>query len=188
MEEPPTDSKDWTWVLERECPECGLDLATVSPEELAARFRSNAATWRQLLARGDLVSQRPPVRAGGEIRWSALEYGAHMRDVYQLFLERLNLMLADDDPQFSNWDQDAAATEKRYADEDASKVAYSLALVAGRIADLVDRVGRNQWQRTGRRSDGKSFTVESILRYLLHDATHHVADVQAGYEALTDDE
>ena len=35
----------------------------------------------------------------------------------------------------------------------------------------------DQWQRTGRRSNGSAFTVESIGRYHLHDVVHHLWDV-----------
>jgi hypothetical protein len=35
----------------------------------------------------------------------------------------------------------------------------------------------SQWQRTGRRSDGASFTVETFARYLIHDPVHHLYDV-----------
>ena len=34
-----------------------------------------------------------------------------------------------------------------------------------------------QWQRTGRRSDGASFTVETFARYFIHDPVHHLYDV-----------
>jgi hypothetical protein len=36
-----------------------------------------------------------------------------------------------------------------------------------------------QWARTGRRSDGAAFTVESFARYFVHDPVHHLHDVQA---------
>jgi hypothetical protein len=32
--------------------------------------------------------------------------------------------------------------------------------------------------RTGRRSDGATFSVGSISRYMVHDTIHHVADVE----------
>ncbi len=49
--------------------------------------------------------------------WSPLEYACHVRDVFPLFDERLVLMLAQDGPQYANWDQDATAVE-RYAEQD----------------------------------------------------------------------
>ncbi|MGA9077285.1 MAG: hypothetical protein WB383_02990 [Acidimicrobiales bacterium] len=32
--------------------------------------------------------------------------------------------------------------------------------------------------RTGRRSDGATFSVGAISRYMVHDMIHHVADVE----------
>jgi len=34
-----------------------------------------------------------------------------------------------------------------------------------------------QWRRTGNRSDGASFTVETFARYFVHDPVHHLYDV-----------
>jgi hypothetical protein len=34
-----------------------------------------------------------------------------------------------------------------------------------------------QWERTGRRSDGARFTVETFARYFIHDPVHHLYDV-----------
>jgi len=38
-------------------------------------------------------------------------------------------------------------------------------------------VSGDQWQRTGFRSDGAWFTVESFARYFIHDLVHHLYDV-----------
>ena len=47
------DTKDWTWVLETVCPECGFDAAAFPREEVGAMLRANAEQWRVLLA-GDI--------------------------------------------------------------------------------------------------------------------------------------
>ncbi len=184
MEHPPPDSKDWTWVLHEPCPECGFDASGISPDQVAGRVRSNAAAWRAALNRGPLVEQRPPTGPGQPPQWSALEYGAHVRDVYALAVERLTLMLKKKNPTFANWDQDATAQEENYAGQDVNKVSYDLAVEAGRFADLLDRVRGDQWERTGMRSDGAAFTVASFALYLLHDPVHHLADVERGFEAI----
>ena len=51
-------------------------------------------------------------------KWSALEYGCHVRDVFRRYDERLHLMLSETDPLFPNWDQDATAVEDDYAEQD----------------------------------------------------------------------
>ena len=62
--------------------------------------------------------------------WSPLEYGAHVRDVYRLFDERLALMLTEDEPTFADWDQDVTAREQRYAEQDPEVVADELEAAA----------------------------------------------------------
>ncbi len=177
-DEPVPDLQDWTWVLERPCPQCGYDVTRHSREKLGAEFRADAARWRGLLGHVD-VAVRPSPRV-----WSALEYGCHVRDVYELFLHRLTLMLTKDDPPFPNWDQDETAIEKDYRHDDPARVAHDLAVNAGRLADAFDKVSGADWQRGGVRSDGAEFTIETFGLYLLHDPTHHVWDAERGYETL----
>jgi len=88
------DTKDWTWVLARPCPECGFDT--------------------------------------------------------QAF---------------------------RYAEQDPAEVAAALRQAAFAIAGRFEGVTGAQWQRTGHRSDGASFTVETFARYFVHDPVHHLYDV-----------
>lgn len=172
------ETKDWTWVLERRCDECGFDAAAFPRDEVGPMVRDNAAAWRNLLAHQE-VRTRP-----SDDRWSGLEYACHVRDVFRLYDERLQLMLADDDPLYPNWDQDEAAISGRYGEEDPDRVADEIESGAGRLADRFDEVSGDQWQRPGRRSDGASFTVESFARYFVHDPIHHLHDVRQGYERL----
>ena len=41
-----------------------------------------------------------------------------------------------------------------------------------------------QWSRTGTRSDGVDFTVETFAVYFVHDPIHHAWDIEEGYRAL----
>ena len=176
------DTKDWAWVLERPCPECGFDAATVAPEQVGRMVRDNAAEWQQVLARPrDELAARP-----SDDRWSALEYACHVRDVFRLYDQRLALMLAEDDPDFANWDQDDTAVAERYNEQDPAHVASAIAEAAGPLAARFDGVTGDAWQRTGNRSDGAIFTVASFARYLIHDPVHHLDDVAKGFAVLAD--
>ena len=165
------DDKDWTWVLERVCPECGFDTLDVDRDELASRIARTTDAWRTILD-GPHVGERPDERT-----WSPLEYACHVRDVHRVYAGRVRRMLDEDDPRYENWDQDATAIEDRYSEQDAVTVAGELDAAGSDLGDVFDSVEGEGWDRTGRRSDGASFTVDSIGRYYLHDIEHHIWDV-----------
>ncbi|HEV7525482.1 MAG TPA: DinB family protein [Acidimicrobiia bacterium] len=167
------DTKNWTWVLEQTCSECGVDVTQFARTDIGRLIRENAAQWQHVLA-GERVRERP-----NDEMWSPLEYGCHIRDVYRIMLGRLDLMLAQDNPTFANWDQDATAAEDAYEAQDPAQVAHELAHAAAPIAERFDGLEPAQWARTGARSDGSRFTVESLGRYALHDVVHHLVDVPA---------
>lgn len=169
------DTKDWTWVLRRPCPECGLDTRSVDVTGLPERIRAIAADWHRTLTARDDVRTRPRPQV-----WSPLEYGCHVRDVLRVFDRRLLLMLTQDDARFDDWDQDAAAVEGDYAGQDPLAVDRQLQDAAAVIADRYAGVHGDQWRREGLRSNGSRFTVDTFGRYLLHDLVHHVHDVGVG--------
>ncbi|MDQ4124238.1 MAG: DinB family protein [Actinomycetota bacterium] len=172
------DTKDWTWVLERRCEECGFEASAFPRDQVGAMVRANAAEWRDLLALPE-ARMRP-----SDDRWSCLEYACHVRDVFRLYDRRLRMMLAEEDPLYPNWDQDEAAVSGGYDREDPARVADEIETAAEALARRFDGVQVDQWLRPGRRSDGAAFTVESFARYFVHDPIHHLADVRRGYEAL----
>ncbi|MFF2351604.1 DinB family protein [Kitasatospora sp. NPDC058115] len=167
------DTKDWTWVLERPCADCGLDAGAVVREDVAGMIRANAAGWVRVLAgEPEALRRRPRPEV-----WSDLEYACHVRDVFRLFHVRLNLILEEDDPLFPNWDQDETAVAERYGEQRPAVVAGELEEAAQVLAAAFAGVSGAQWGRTGNRSDGARFTVESFARYLIHDPVHHLYDV-----------
>ena len=84
---PEPDDKDWTWTLQRPCPECGFDTAAIEPVAIPALVRDAASRWPDVLARPDAATRPAPTT------WSPLEYACHVRDVHRLFQQRLELML-----------------------------------------------------------------------------------------------
>lgn len=174
------DTKDWTWVLRRACPQCGFDPAAWPRAGLAAAFRANAAGWRAVLTADGPA--RPLHERPADGVWSPVEYACHVRDVYRLFHGRAAAMLTKEGSTFADWDQNRAAVEGGYGSAEPERVAAELECSAHALAELYDGVDEAGWGRTGRRGDGAPFTVESLGRYALHDVHHHLRDV-AGAEA-----
>jgi hypothetical protein len=164
------DPKDWTWVLQRRCPECGLDTRSLARADIAAAISANAASWQQALS----TSGDPAVRPA-PATWSPVEYACHVRDLLVLSGQRLGLMLAEQDPVFANWDQDEAL--KQYGELVPAEVISELTAAAAVAASRFAEVTPGQWLRRGRRSDGVPYTVETFGRNLVHEVVHHLSDV-----------
>lgn len=172
------DGKDWTWVLERPCRECGLTAADVEPAAVGELVRASLPRWRAALERPD-VTQRPDPST-----WSVLEYGCHVRDVFTIFRARLGLVLTHGGPdgegaRFENWDQDATAVEERYGEQDPAVVSAELSSAGEQLADAFSAVPDRAWDHVGLRSNGSAFTTATLAQYCWHDVAHHLVDVGA---------
>ncbi|MFI6956886.1 DinB family protein [Nocardia sp. NPDC050408] len=185
------DVKNWTWVLERSCLECGFDPESVTYAAVPDLAREYAGRLAATLGRPD-AAVRP-----NDSTWSALEYAAHVRDVCRIFTYRAaiaartdavdpkvpgfdakGLDSADGVPVFSNWDQDVTAGADQYDKQDPRKVAGELSDAAEAVARAFASVPEAALGNQARRSDGSVFTVESLAVYFLHDVIHHVHDVR----------
>lgn len=167
------DTKDWTWVLEQPCAECGFEPTAQTLADVPRLIHDTAMVWSVVLRRPG-AKERPAPDV-----WSPLEYACHVRDVHRLFAERVQLMLTEDEPRFANWDQDETAIEARYDEQDPAEVDVDLIEAAGHVAGLYSTVTAETSGRRGFRSNGSVFTVETLGLYHLHDVVHHVHDVGA---------
>lgn len=166
------DTKDWTWVIEESCPECGFDPSTVSRDNLVPRMTSALEAWSAVPTRDD-VDARPDADT-----WSPGEYAAHIVDVCAVMADRIALILNEDDPEFANWDQDQAAADGDYANRDSQQTAVVLPTAAATLTERFAQVSGDEWERTGRRSNGSRFTAYTLGVYALHDIEHHLWDVR----------
>ncbi len=157
------------------CAGCGLDLRDVARDELSGRVRYEASLWPALLASDDdaiRVRPRPST-------WSALEYGAHVRDVLSLFADRVMRMLAEDSPELGWWDHEAAIDDGWDNELEAAAVADDLLRNADHLGAVLDRVPNDDgWPRVGVRRAGEEFTIELLARFALHELVHHRQDAQ----------
>ena len=166
------ETKDWTWVTTRACPDCGFDPQAITLANLPAAILKETALWSDVLAQHGIAKRTDP-RV-----WSVLEYGAHVRDVLIVMHARVERMLAEDNPALPSWDQDQAAVDGRYESLNPALLVDEIAIEARMLANTYARVTPEQQGRPGRRSDGSEFTVLSLGQYLLHDLHHHAWDVR----------
>lgn len=159
-------------MLREPCPDCGYAAVEHDPTGVGGRVLETLPRWQDVLQRAE-ARERP---APGT--WSPTEYACHVRDVFVVFGRRVQLMLDHDDPPFDNWDQDVTAIEDDYASQLPSEVATQLVAAGRAAAEVFAAVPDDAWQRTGRRSNGSTFTVATLALYFEHDVTHHLHDVR----------
>ena len=88
------DTKDWTWVLERPCPECGFDTQGFPVEAVPGMIMANTAAWQAALDGASDARARPEPST-----WSPLEYACHVRDMLLAQRERVLLARRVDVPE-----------------------------------------------------------------------------------------
>ena len=173
-EQPQADDKDWTWVTQRACTECGFDPAAVTPEAYPEQITTLSERFRVVLDLPD-AEERPYPQV-----WSAIEYGQHLADVCEVMAQRLDAILeADGLAEFDSWDGEAASVEKEYWRASANVTSLLLRERAEGAANSFAAPSGDQWQLRGRRGDGGEFTASTLGLYLLHELAHHTHDVGA---------
>lgn len=187
--EPPTDgsagTRDASWygvvTAGSACVGCGLDATAGGPTGVGPQLLDQVHRWRRALldADDDAVRRRP---AAGT--WSALEYGAHVRDTITVITERILRTLAEDRPELGWWDHEAAVEDGYVNESHVETVVDDLDHNAARLREVLAQVRSDQWERVGTRRETEEFTVELQARFVLHEVVHHLHDAQASLDQV----
>ena len=169
------------------CDECGFDYDGLEPADAPAALRGFAKRYRAPLSRflpgedGDsLLRERPAPDT-----WSALEYAAHIRDVFDNYHRWIGQIVAQDRAVLEGAGPDELAVERRYNDDDPAAVADALAANAERLAATVESVPDDGWDRVGLRR-GEERSVRLQARRAVHEGSHHLLDIGRGLRAVRD--
>ncbi|MDO4916441.1 MAG: DinB family protein [Rothia sp. (in: high G+C Gram-positive bacteria)] len=165
----PADTKDWTVVLRDGCAECGFRPG-YAYEENISRLKALEAP---ILTAFNSSEMQLYVRPSAQT-WAPIEYLAHIAEVCEVMMDRLQLMLVQDNPEFANWNQDAAAAEGDYINRPVGHVKRDLLTNLQHAVAEFNRVPGDLLARRGRRGDGEEFTIQTLAEYFVHDLEHHI--------------
>jgi hypothetical protein len=172
------------------CDECGFDLEMPADEVAAVVARLGAAYRGRLhdfiaQARArhqpDLIRVRPEPAV-----WSALEYTAHMRDVVDFYIGRIERVLHENRPTLPAVDFTSMAEIRRYRDEDVETALDALDRRATAASAQLGQLAAEDWSRVGLGSEGGERSVLTLARRLAHDGHHHLVDLQRVLTAVTE--
>jgi DinB superfamily len=112
--------------------------------------------------------------------WSPLEYGCHLRDVLLVQRERVLAARRMECPSFDPMGRDERAAHDGYAEQDPARVARVLSDAAFLFANVLARLGTDDWERTVMYN--YPAVLERSLRWMAlhteHEVTHHLLDVR----------
>jgi DinB superfamily len=164
--------------LDGPCRECGFDPHAPTRDELVQTIRAFPRRYRAPFTRflpgedgAALLRKRPEPEV-----WSALEYGAHVADVFALFARRVDSIVSQDRPALEVIDWDALVDGGAYDDVDPADVVDAVAATSEVLADLLDGLSGDEWERVGTRA-GETRSVDDLARRAVHEGSHHLLDV-----------
>jgi S-DNA-T family DNA segregation ATPase FtsK/SpoIIIE len=102
-----------------------------------------------------------------------------VRDVFDVYAERVQRTLAEDAPTFESMGRDERAQRDRYNEQDPGAVADQLAGNAERLAGLLDGVEADDWERTAVNPypEPAPRTLLWMARNVVHEGSHHLLDI-----------
>ena len=180
----------WQWARAQtdRCPQCGLHPGGMERDTLGGQLLESAAGWRTfLLSADDRYLRTVP----GPGIFSPIQYGAHVRDIQQVYGDRILLMLREDSPVFPQLNPDEREWE-RYNRLEVVELADDIEAQARRLADILDMLQPNDWSRTMIRNGGSDgvfeFTVVGLANYAVHESHHHLLDAKGTLKPASDSE
>jgi hypothetical protein len=121
----------------------------------------------------DEESDEDLCRAGIGGSWGAVEHLAHLKDFDEVTLERVGLILQEDNPEIDEFDTDVRAIERDYHAENPRQVTGEFEARRTVLVNRLDALSEDEWQRTARHPDLGIITLESLIERLdAHDAQH----------------
>ena len=158
------------------CEECGYVYGVIVRAKIPLALRARAADFRARLGRFDDEVLRAHPRPDA---WSALEYACHVRDVFRVQRQRVELALVEDEPNFAPMRREERVFEERYNEQDPARVSAELVDAAGQLAATFESLDDGGWTRTGVYNwpSTRVRTTEWIGQHTVHEAQHHLQDV-----------
>lgn len=178
-------SETGTTMPSNDCAECGHVDEALSMDDAVAKLRGFGRRYRAPLTRflpgedGDALLRTRP--APGV--WSALEYAAHVGEVFAWYDEWVRRSLVEDDPAIDVPTPDEAAEAGAYHERNPGEVADAIAVNAEALAATFEGVPEGAWSQCHVRR-GQHRSVLFTARRAVHEGSHHLLDIGRGLRTV----
>jgi uncharacterized damage-inducible protein DinB len=150
-------------------------------DELIDSLRKTPVLLAALLAGVD--DERARARPG-ENEWSTVEVIGHLVDAEERALERIALVLQNDNPELAGYDQNALVREHGYQERTLQTVVDRLLALRSERLEVLSGLTEEQWLRTGI-SAGRGVTpLTAITCHMCWHDTNHLAQIANNLAAV----
>ncbi len=162
------------------CDECRFDSDAYSDLDVGGTLRALTPWWRTSLTGREAVAFERP----SPTTWSAYEYATHSTDILDLLGLAAAIVADQDGVEFP------VVTVDPVTNAPAAGDASDLETVVAKIETLALRLdafvagGALASPHRARFSDGTVVDVGGVVRHAIHDALHHLRDINRGFVAL----
>jgi hypothetical protein len=142
----------------------------MTTDERRARMRRTPDELARVVAGhpGGALAQRPAPGA-----WSVAEVVCHLRDVEEFYLERVRLILGNDEPALPTFDPDRWAEERQYRRQDGAAAVAAFAARRRDTLAALEALRPEQWERAGLHARrGRMSVVRIVHGWAKHDDGH----------------
>ena len=157
------------------CASCSLSYLETDIGAVADLLGSLPARYRQSVDGLSAATLRRRPEPG---TWSITEYLCHVRDVFDVYSDRINQTLVQEHPVLEPMHNDRRAEQGHYNDQDAAEVVDALVGGAAKLKTLIMSIAPEQCHRTATRLPGEQRTLLWLVRQVAHEGIHHLGDIE----------
>ena len=105
--------------------------------------------------------------------WSASQVAAHLADAEMVYSVRVRMMLTDDNPTLTPYDENAWADRLAVCDLDVTGSVQRFRMLREANLRLYDSLEEDEWSRVGTHEEQGLVTIKSTVETLIgHDRSH----------------
>jgi hypothetical protein len=109
---------------------------------------------------------------------SIKELCCQLRDDAETHGVRIRRMVSEDDPFLPSYDQEALARERDYQNESTPLVLTAIRAFWGGVAYLLENLGDEDWQRTGRHEKRGPISIAQYAQLLADHGREHLEQIK----------
>lgn len=139
-------------------------------EDLIDRLQEFPARIQNLITEADEADLK---RAGPGGAWGAVEILCHLRDLEELYLERLIAMLEEDGAELEVVEDSLWPIARDYLNQDPLEAFDDFVNYRRQVIDLLDEADNSDWARTGRHAKLGQMTIRDYTEWVVNRDREH---------------